>query len=179
MYRSGSDLRKCLFLLSFLQYPVLDPPLELTRSVLQLLMWRLSTHVTSVNLRARLVIITLLIMLSISCDYRVTPVRCVRFDIGAGVTLNELAARLYESDDRFEIDNYDDTFTRRQQGVGQGWIVARRDKIEVSLMTHGDWGFTDICVYDHSGEDQTDQALEALEILTDVLDERNVSYEEP
>ena len=114
-----------------------------------------------------------------ACDYRVTPVQCFRFDIGPVVTLNELAGHLIEIDDRFEIENYDNSFTKRQQGAGQQWIVARRDKIEVSLMSHGDWGFSDICVYDHSDGEQTDQARGALAILTEYLDARSVAYAEP
>ena len=122
------------------------------------------------------IVALLLLLFTTSCS-EITPVQCLRFDTGPEITLSDLANFLYEHDDSFAIDSYNESFTQRQQAAGASWIVARRDEVEVSMQSHHDWGFSDICVYDHSNGEQTVQAMQALNLLSDQLDVRNIAYE--
>ena len=89
---------------------------------------------------------------------------------------NDLVSYLVQSDSTFVTENYDKAFTERQRGSGESWSVARRDEIEVSVRSH-EQGFTDICIYDHSGGEQRAIGDVTVQVVSNWLDDRDIVYE--
>ena len=117
----------------------------------------------------------LAVVLVTSCSHRLAPIECVRFDADKKISLLSLAENLTDHYPGFELTDYKDSLTQGQSLVGEAWIVARFDAVELSVRNH-EGEFSDVCAYDHSNGVQSETAREALQVVRRYLDEHEVAY---
>ena len=128
----------------------------------------------AMNLLTRLVLISTCFIFS-SCEYRLSALGCLRIEPASAIDLSKLVSDISRRRPQLVFESFDGSQTKRQRDVGEAWLMAKHDDVEISARNH-EGKFADICVYDHSGGEGVEAALLVLEEVKGILSTSKVPY---